>query len=343
MKKPTISDVAKLAGCSVGTVSAVINGKDTVRRETRQKVHIAINQLNFRPTSSAKNLKSGIVGRSVGIIIRDLVSPFYSEIAMGAKEYASEKGYSLFIMTSESSHEKEIEAIDNLLEKGVQGSIISPVITEKAEIDHFFYLKSINFPFVLMANVSGLQANVVSIDGFSATRKVVQHLVESGYERIVYFAGLYPSAHTRERREGFRRGIGESPLVLSDDMIFPAGNTFKEGLAKGLEFFRNRKNMEFPLAVVCYNDLVALGLHSALTQLGIMVPEEVAIVGYDDIVFAKHCPTPLTTVKTPRVELGRKAAEILIKSIESGQPSSFETILLPTEMVFRESTRKIKA
>jgi DNA-binding LacI/PurR family transcriptional regulator len=282
VKKATITDVADLAGCSVGTVSAVINGKETVRRETKQRVLKAINQLNFRPTSSAKNLKSGKFGKSIGIVIRALISPFYSEIALGAKEYAIEKGYSLLIQSSEGSHEQEIKAIENLLEKGVQGSVIAPVISENTEIDHLFYLKNINFPFVLLEAINGIQANVVSIDSFSATQQVVQYLVESGYERIIYFAGHYPSSHMKKRTEGFRRGIAESSIVLSDSLIIPTGNTYQEGFTKGLEYFQNRKN-KYPMAVVCYNDFVALGLQAALNQLKIKIPDEVAIVGYDDI------------------------------------------------------------
>jgi DNA-binding LacI/PurR family transcriptional regulator len=245
-------------------------------------------------------------------------------------------------VTSEGSHEQEIKAVENLLEKGVQGSIIAPIVTEQAEIDHLFYLKSINFPFVLMEEISGIQANVVSIDSFSATQKVVRHLVDAGYERIIYFAGHYPSSHTQKRIEGFRRGIGESSIVLSDSLIVSAGTTFQNGYSKGMEYFQSTR-LEYPMAVVCYNDLVALGLHSALTQLNIKVPDQVAIVGYDDIEFAKHCPTPLTTVKTPRIELGKKAAEILITNIESKKPANFQTILLPTEMVMRESIGDLSA
>lgn len=340
MKNATIADVARLAGCSVGTASAVINGQKSVRQATQQKVLAAITQLNYRPTTSAKSLKSGKLSRSIGIVIRALISPIYSEIALGAKEYASEKGYTLFIVSSERCHDQEKQAVENLFEKGVQGAIIAPVITGESEIDHLFHLKNMNFPFVLLEEVKGIQANVVSIDSFSATRQVVQYLVESGYERIIYFAGQSPSSHTYERIEGFRRGIGESPLVLDDSLIVPAGGTFKEGLTKGLEYFQDFEG-DYPMAVVCYNDLVALGLQAALMQLNIRIPDEVAIVGYDNIEFAKYGPTALTTVATPRIELGRVAAKVLINNIESST-HPFSTTLLPTEIIVRDSTKRLR-
>ncbi len=341
MKKVTIVDVARAAGCSVGTVSAVINGRKTVRRTTQQKVYAAINQLNYRPMTSAKNLKSGKLGRSIAIVIRALISPFYSEIALGAKAYADENGYTLFIVSSEGSHVQEKQAVEDLYEKGFQGAIIAPVITMDTEIDHFFELRAMNFPFVLLDKVKGIQANEVIIDNFSATRQVVQYLVKSGYERIIYFAGQPIASHIYERIEGFRRGIGESPLVLDDSFILPVGGRFQDGLTKGIEFFQ-KTEQRYPMAVVCYNDLVALGLQAALTQLNIKVPDDVAIVGYDDIEFAQNSPTPLTTVATPRMELGRKAAEILIKNIEAPSPLPLSTTLLPTEIIVRDSTLCLK-
>ena len=340
MVKVTIADVAKKAGCSMGTVSAVINGRLSVRPSTRQSVLNAIKELNFRPASSAKNLKSRESGqKSIGLVIRELDNPFYTDIALGVKECADANGYTLLISSSEGCHEHEECIVDMLSRKGISGAIIAPVLDGNSEIEHLFRLKMVNFPFVLLEEVKGIQANVVCIDNISATKQIVKYLADSGYDRIIHFSGPTHASHTYERIDGFRRGFSESRLVFDDSLVVPVGAHFQDGLTKGLEYFQESGHRQYPLAVVCYNDLVAWGLLSALSQLKIDVPDQVAIVGNDDIEIAKHCARPLTTISTPRKELGKKAAEILINTVESKNNREVSKTLLATKMVVRESTK----
>ena len=342
MKKVTITDVAQRAGCSTGTVSAVLNARNSVKLSTRENVLTAMKELNFRPTGQAKSLKSKDPGKSIGLVIRALDNPFYTDIASGVKQYANTKGYTLFILSSEGQHSDEERAVDLLLRKDISGAIIAPVLDGNSEIVHLFKLKMVNFPFVLLEEVKGIQANVVSIDNISATKQVVKYLVDSGYDRIIHFSGPQHASHTYERIDGFRRAFSESRLVYSDSLIIPVGGRFQDGLNKGLEYFEKIEQSQYPMAVVCFNDLVALGLLSALFQLKIKVPDEVAIVGNDDIEFAKHCERPLTTISTPRKELGIKAAEILIKNIESKEVLNISKVLLDTDIIIRESTKILK-
>lgn len=342
MKRITIDDVAKKAGVSKGTVSAVINAKDSVRPETRDQILEVMKELNFRPKGVARNLKNGGQDKSIGLIIKDLTYPFYTSIATGAREYANTKGYSVIVTSSEDNHEYEERLTHLFSAKDIKGTIIAPTLEGTAEIEHLFKLKRINYPFVLLEDVKGIQANVVAIDNLRAIKKAVKYLIDSGHTRIVHFAGPPHSSHTQERTEGFRHAFSESTLVFHKDMIVPIGSHYEESFARTKEYFRNRKKENWPTAIVCYSDQQALAVMSALKEMVIRVPEDVSIIGNDDIYYARIYPVPLTTIRAPQQEIGRKAAEILIRNIESPTLLPPERVVLETEFIIRESSRVIR-
>jgi DNA-binding LacI/PurR family transcriptional regulator len=197
----------------------------------------------------------------------------------------------------------------------------------------------INYPFVLLEDVKGIQANVVAIDNLKAIKKAVKYLIDSGHTKIVHFAGPAQSSHTQERIEGFRHAFSESTLVFNKEMIIPVGSHYDESFGKTIEFFKNRNSQDYPTAIVCFNDQQALGVMMALKELNIKVPDDISIVGNDDIYYAFIYPVPLTTIHAPQMEIGRKAAEILINNIESPSLVKTERIVLETEFIVRESTR----
>lgn len=339
----TIVDVAKRAGVSKGTVSAVINGKNSVRPETREQVLQVMKELNFRPRALARNLKNGGRDKSMGIIVKDISYPFYTSIASGAREYASEKGYSVILASSEDNYESEKKLSHLFSAKDIKGTIIAPVVEGAAEIEHLFKLRMINYPFVLLEDVKGIQANVVAIDNLKAIKKAVTYLIESGHTRIVHFAGPPQSSHTQERIEGFRHAFSESTLAFNKDMIVPIGSHYDDCFSKTVEYFRNKKKADYPTAIVCFNDHQALAVMTALKQLSIRVPDDISIVGNDDICYASTYPVSLTTIRAPKHEIGKKAAEILIRNIESSTPLPVERVVLDTEFVIRKSTRVLNS
>jgi len=339
MKKITIEDVARRANLSKGTVSAVINAKNIVRPGTRDRILKAMKELNFRPRGVARNLKNDPEDKSIGVIIKDLNYPFYASIATGVREYANGKGYSVVVTSSENDHESEKRLTHLFSTKDIKGTIIAPTVEGTAEIEHLFKLKMLNYPFVLLEAVKGIQANVVAIDNLRAIKQAVKYLIESGHTKIVHFAGPPQSSHTLERIEGFRHAFSESTLVFNKNMIVPTGSRYEESYSRTIEFFRDRKREEFPTAIVCFNDQQALGVMIALLELGIRVPDDISIVGNDDIYYARIYPIPLTTIRAPQHEIGRKAAEILIRIIESPVPPPTEKIVLETEFIVRKSTR----
>jgi DNA-binding LacI/PurR family transcriptional regulator len=208
-----------------------------------------------------------------------------------------------------------------------------------AEIEHLFKLKMINYPFVLLEDVKGIQANVVAIDNKKAIKRAVKYLIDSGHKKIVHFAGPPQSSHTQERMEGFRYAFSESTLVFSNDMIISVGSHFDECFNKSLDYFKKRKRDNYPTAIVCFNDQQALAVMLALKELKIRVPDDISIIGNDDIYYAKMYPIPLTTIRAPQQEIGIMAAEILIRNIESPTILPIERVILETEFIVRQSSK----
>ena len=338
-KRVTIEDVAKRAGVSKGTVSAVINAKNSVKPGTRDHILAVMKELNFRPRGMARNLRSGTYDKSIGFIAKDLNYPFYTSIVTGATEYAKSKGYSVLAVSSDNDQETEKRLTQLFSAKDIKGVIIAPVVEGKAEIEHLFRLKMINYPFVLLEDVKGIQANVVGIDNITAIKKAVKYLIDSGHSKIVHFAGPPQSSHAQERIEGFRDAFSESPLIFHRDMIVSVGSKPEDSFQKTLEYFKPLRPEDYPTAIVCFNDQQALGVMGALKELRIPVPEAVTIVGNDDIYYARIYPIPLTTIHAPQHEIGHKAAEILIRNIESSVLLSYERVIFETELVVRNSSR----
>ncbi|HOD38649.1 MAG: LacI family DNA-binding transcriptional regulator [Candidatus Marinimicrobia bacterium] len=339
MTRITIEEVAKQANVSKGTVSAVINGKNSVNPATREHILKVMKDLNFRPRGMARNLKNGDQVRCIGIIIKDLNYPFYTSIAAGAREYANSKGYSVIVASSENDHECEKKFTHLFSIKDIKGAIIAPIVEGEAEIDHLFKLKRINYPFVLLEDVKGIQANVVAIDNLSAIKTAVKYLIDNGHTKIVHFAGPPQSSHTQERIEGFRHAFSESPLIFNKNLIISIGSRHEEAYGNTMNYFKNRSREDYPTAIVCFNDQQALAVMTALKELNIRIPEDISIIGNDDIMYAKIYPVPLTTIRAPQREIGYKAAEILIRNIESPTALPNEKMVLGTDLVIRESSR----
>jgi DNA-binding LacI/PurR family transcriptional regulator len=343
MKKLTISDVAKRAKVSKGTISAVINGKTNVKPSTRDHILEVMKELNYRPTGSARNLRGGRTEKSIGLILKDITYPFYAAIAAGAKEYAKSKGYSVVVAGSDDDLEDEKHLTRLFSAKDIKGVIIAPIVAGKAEFQHLYMLKMINYPFVLLEDVQGIQANVVAIDNIMAVKRAVKYLIESGHERIVHFAGPPHSSHTLERVEGFRYAFSESPLVFRKEYVVSIGSHYDESYARTIGYFEGLPRGEYPTAIVCFNDHQALAVMTALKELKIRIPQDISIVGMDDIYYAQMYPIPLTTIRAPQKAIGMRAAEILIRNIEASHLLPVEHVILETEFIVRETTRSLNS
>jgi LacI family transcriptional regulator len=347
-RRVTINDVARSAGVSVGTVSAVINSRASVAERTRRRVLDVIDKLGYEPASSAQALasgrKNGDVGkRSIGIISKEASNPFYVEVIHGAQSYLSDRGYLLYSAASEWNYEHEGFLLESFRSRMFSGAIVAPVINEEADLSHLFMLRRMNFPFVLLDNVTGLQANTVFIDSVKASRIAVDYLQSIGHQHIIHFSGPgFTVNHGRDRIAGFRQAFESSSARFEDRFIVEAGSTLEDGYATGLRYFGAIDRTEMPTAVTCFNDRVAIGLLKALHELGLRVPEDISVVGYDDIDIAAFASVPLTTIRNPKQELGRRAAELLVGHLESAGRPPVEKVALDVELIVRNSTQALE-
>ena len=340
MGRPTIQDVADLAGVSKATVSAVLNDKGTVKESTRTEVQDAIRQLNYRPRPAARRRAASEGLRSVGFVQRDLGNPYYAEIIAGAESYLRERGYIMLVAASDGDFKAEQRIISLFTLKDVDGILLTPVLDNETDLSHIFDLKRRNVRFVLLEEIRGIQANLVDVDNIEGAKSAARHLIELGHVHIVHFAGPEYSLHSEERVDGVRSAYSESHLIFSNDLVVRAGDSLEDGYRTGLEYFRGLSAEERPTAVTCYNDLVALGLCRALEELHLRVPDDVSVIGYDDLELIDYLSSSsrLTSVRVPKYEVGRTAAEILHREIENTQPGAPSKVYLSAELVVRDTT-----
>ena len=342
MKNPTIADVADLAGVAKSTVSAVINGKSVVAPATRRKVQATIRELNYRPRASARQRLVAHPTRALGFVVKEASNPYYTDVLRGVEEVARENGYQVYLSSSAGVFDSESQIVRSFCDMGMAGLLVTPILHAEADLSHIFELKQTNVPFVLLEKARGLQTNLVDIDNVEASCEAVKHLIQLGHSEIVHFAGPPYSEHTEERVQGVRQAFSESHLRFGPDDIVPAGASFEDGYRAALDFFGSdalgTDARPRPTGATCYNDLVALGVLRALGELGVRVPDDVSVVGFDNLDILASLGTPLTTIDVPRREMGGRAAEILIEKIEASDAHSHRKVTLDASLVVRATT-----
>ena len=337
--RATITDVAREAGVSKASVSAVINERPGVSDATRAHVIAVMARLAYRPRGAMVGSRGGRRRRALGLVIKEMDNPYYMEIASGALATGRAHGFSVLVASSEGDYEAERDAVQVLCDQGVDGLILTPVLGPQADLSHLFDLQRRNVPFVLLEDVRGVRASLVDIENVEASREAVAHLIALGHTRIIHFAGPEYSAHSRERVEGVYRAFSASTLVFGDDAIVRAGAHLEDGYRTGLAYFGGRHGVDRPTAVTCYNDLVAIGLLRALVELGLAVPDDVSVIGFDDLQLLQYLPVALSTIHVPMTEMGARATALLVREIDV--PSAVAPVreYLAGRLVLRGSTR----
>jgi DNA-binding LacI/PurR family transcriptional regulator len=196
-----------------------------------------------------------------------------------------------------------------------------------------------NCPIVLLEDVKGIKANVVTVDLLGSVKKVVKYLIDNGHKKIIHFSGSLNAYRTIKRIEGFKLAFSESSLAFKKDMIVPIGISFHDGYYHTLRYFENLERENYPTAIVCSNDHQALAVIAALKQLNIQVPDDISIIGYEDIFHGESYPVPLTTIRTPQLEIGMTAARILIDNIESSTTKEDERIEISSEFIVGRTSK----
>jgi LacI family transcriptional regulator len=331
---PSIKDVAAAAKVSVGTVSNVLNRPELVSPATRDRVERTMADLGFVRNESARQLRAG-TSRTLAYVMLDATNPFFTDVARGIEETADELDLSLFLCNSNSRASRESTHLARLQQQRVQGILITPV---DAESDTLAEIARRGIPIVVVDRTrKDGDLCSVSVDDRRGGRLAVEHLVELGHRRIAFVGGPLSIGQVRDRIEGARaawRAAGRSADALVH--VPTAALTVADGAEAGARLLAQSARRR-PTAVFCANDLLALGVLRAALQAGLRVPDDVAIVGYDDIDFAAAAAIPLTSVRQPRVELGRTAARLVIDEATNGAHEHQQVVFEP-DLVARAST-----
>jgi LacI family transcriptional regulator len=306
-----VKDVAAAAGVSLGTVSNVLNRPDRVSEATRRRVEDAMRQLGFVRNESARQLRAG-QSSTLAYVMLDATNPFFTDVAQGIEEAAEQRDLSLFLCNSDNRADRELAYLRRLQQQRVQGILITPVDPDSPQLEEVAQGTHL----VIVDRVSGSEDFCsVAVDDLLGGRLATEHLLDLGHERIAFVGGPDTLGQVRDRLAGARQALADAGRDPGDLVVIDiAALTVAEGRAAG-ERIAGIARAKRPTAAFCANDLVALGLLQQCVSLGLRVPGDLAIVGYDDIDFAAAAAVPLTSVRQPRHELGRRAAELLFDEV----------------------------
>ncbi len=326
-----MKDVARLAGVSTSTVSHVINNNRFVSDAVREKVTTAISQLNYAPSALARSLKLNQT-RTIGMLLTASSNPFYSEVVRGVERSCYERGYSLVLCNTDGDENRMNRSLETLLQKRVDGLLIMCTESHIPSVEILTRYPSI--PSVMMdwSPFDG-GSDIIQDNSLLGGEMATRHLISRGYTRIACIAGPQDKTPARLRLEGFHQAMKQAGLpvlpgyIVAGDLEFEGGyNAMNQLLALN----------PLPEAVFTSNDAMAVGVYHALYQAGLSVPQDIAVIGYDDIELARYMTPPLTTIHQPKDELGELAIDTLLHRL--AEPGGSQQLLVLTpELVERGS------
>jgi DNA-binding LacI/PurR family transcriptional regulator len=330
-RAPNIRDVAALAGVSYQTVSRVLNNSPSIRDATRDRVNEAIDQLGFRPNQAARALVTSR-SRTIGVLSADAKSYYGPTTAIYAiEQHAREAGYRLSITNINSSDAASIKSgLDHLLSQSVEAIV---VIAPQMRVFDVINELSITVPFITLESTGRDQRHALAVDQVNGARLAVKHLIDLGHTEILHVSGPQDWIEAEARMKGYLDEMNEADLRVRAPILGDWTSHF--GYYAGLELLRFR---DFT-AVFAGNDQMALGFIHACRDMGLQVPGDISIVGFDDIPEAAHFSPPLTTVRQNFAEVGRRAISRLLAELSGAEDQHAE--IIPAELVVRETTAKV--
>ncbi|APC09283.1 LacI family DNA-binding transcriptional regulator [Neomoorella thermoacetica] len=335
----TIRDIAKLANVSITTVSRVINNKDEgISEETRKRVLKIMDEMNYRPNTIARSMITRRTN-TIALVIPDICNPFFPELARGVEDTANKYGYQLVLANTDGDPLKEENYIKVFQEKFVDGIIF----TTQNNIEYhpiFFRLRQQKYPYVLIEryieeldDIPGVY--FANIDGAC---QATEHLIQKGHRKIVFISGPLKTTNARLRLQGFLKALQEAEIAPDYNLIVEGDYKMNSGYhaIKGLL----EKGTNKFTAIFAANDLMALGAQRALKEYGFKIPRDVSLVGYDNIFLTETMEPPLTTVEIPSYQMGVKATELLLMTI-NGDVKEKKRIVFNAKLIIRESVKSI--
>lgn len=335
MKHITIKDVAKKLNVSISSVSRAFNDKYDIKKETKELILKTAKEMGYHPNPIAKKLSQKKTF-NIGVVVPEFINEYYSEIIIAIQELLIKNGYQVLITQSDEKPEQELLNVKTLMQNMVDGLIIAPT-SEDDNMD--FYLKQYRrgYPIVFMSRISEhLDASKVLFNNKKWSFFAAEHLINQGFEKIYHLSGYKKSTVARDRIAGFNRALEKHNFPKENTKTFECGIFVEEGI-KIIDKLLEQNDL--PQAFFCANDHIALGVIKNLKEKGFNVPNDIAVTGFTETRMAELISPKLTSVKQPTYEMGRKAAELLLKNLND-ENSPTETIILNGDLNIRESSIK---
>jgi LacI family transcriptional regulator len=334
-KRPTIKDIAKIAVVSPTAVSMALNDRPRIGQETRKRILRIAKELNYQPNFVARSL---VIKRShtIGLIITTIMNPFYPELAKGIEDKALELGYNIILCSTNYDLKLEKYYIDMLRSKGVDGIIFSSVEINDPNIKP---LIEDHFPFILVNRrihnrFIAKKIDYIVLDNFLGGYLAMEHLLKLGHHRIGIIAGALNISTAVEKTEGVKKSLKDYGIKLDPNLMRECN------FSKELAYHATKKFLSMetpPTAIFAQNDYMSLGVREALLDSGLKIPENMALVGFDDIASTALRGVEITTVSQKKYEMGALAVRILIDKIKNGTPAGVNQIILEPELIIRNS------
>ena len=330
-----IKDVARVAGVSLGTVSNVINKPEMVSPKTLKKVTKAIRTLGFVPNASARTLRVGKT-KVLGLVVPDIANPFFTDLSKGVSDAALKAGYVVILCNTDESAEKEEQYLEVLISQKVRGLLITPA---RESVSSLNSLAQSGISLGLVdREILGVEACSVAVNDKAGGSMALQHLYDQGHRSILVLTGATNIPQVSARDAGIRQAVANIPKSRRPKVEFVRSqqmSTFGGDLE--LTNHINENGHKFT-AIICGNDLLALGAIRALRAFSLSVPDDISVIGYDDIDFVANANVPLTTIAQPKYQLGFAAAELVIEDCENQSSHVHQRIEFQPTLIVRNST-----
>ncbi|MGB9682360.1 MAG: LacI family DNA-binding transcriptional regulator [bacterium] len=328
MRRVNIQEVAKLAGVSPSTVSRALNGFPGISEKTRLRIIEVAKRLNYKPNYRGQVLTTRST-KTIGLLITDITNPFFPEVVRGAEETSNEAGYTILLGNTAESEEKEESYLDFFSRGPVDGVIIS---ASRISNEQIISLAEEGLPIVVINKIlEHPSVAYVATDMVKGGYLATMHLIKLGHSKIALINGPHHSEAAEKRLEGYRMALEEAEIKYNPELVSYNVPIAESAYKEAIRLFYTK---DPPTAIFTYNDVMAFGVINAARELGIKVPEEFSIIGFDDIFFSSFTDPPLTTIRQQKKELGQKAVELLFKLMRGER----ENLLLEPELVIRNTT-----
>ncbi|OFW53010.1 MAG: LacI family transcriptional regulator [Actinobacteria bacterium RBG_13_35_12] len=330
MKYITLRMVAEKAKVSVNTASRAINNRPDINLETKKRVLQIAKELGYIRNGAAVALRTKKTG-TVGVVIEDNRNPFYAEVLNGMEVAAREKNYHIIFANTQRDYKKEEEAINLLLAKRVDGLLIAPVQDRDDDIKN---LIEANIPFVIVGrDFENIELDAVYNDEVKGGFLATEYLIKKGHKRIALIDGFLYKSPAKGRLEGYKKALKKYGISMDDALVSVGDIDVKDGYERTKQLFE--KELDFT-AIFAYNDMMAFGAMQAIREKGLIIPEDIGLVGYDDIPFCALMDPALTTIRLKKQELGIESLKLLLSRINSNRKKA-KKIMLDVDIIVRKT------